>query len=129
MQFVTTYFAESPDHECIISKPLLGISRPPLHPYYHMYDLLAIPALTDPGDTINQYCTQFLRCTSSVIVDLRLLTPQQAYRNRLPKSYIDVVTTFTRNMYMIVFDDNHPPLSAVAPWKPHAMEYEEEVEG
>lgn len=49
---------------------------------------------------------------SPPFVSLTVLTPQQAYHDRLPQDYIDSLTTFTRNIYAFFVSGNHPPCSA-----------------
>lgn len=66
----------------------------------------------DPGDAGNPFYTPFTGRTSSALVYLNFLTPQQGYQNRLPQDYIDDPTTFTTDLYMFVVDDNRLPRSA-----------------
>lgn len=111
MQCDTNYVAERLDHAYLLVKPPLRLHRRLLHPDYQIDELLMISELNDPGDTSNLFSTPLLRGTSSALVTLNVLTTQLLYQNRLGKYYIDTLTTFKRNMYTFVVDDNYPTCS------------------
>lgn len=67
---------------------------------------------TDPCHTSNLFFTQFLCCTSSALVALKVLIRQNPYHNRLWQDYIEALRKFKRNMFTFVFYNNLPPLSA-----------------
>lgn len=108
MKFVTNNVSHHPDQKLVLLKPSFAFPRRLLHPDYEIDELLMMPTFSIPGDTANLFCTPFLHCTSSALVALNVLTPQQVYRNRLPQYSIDALTTFTGNMYTFFVDDNHP---------------------
>lgn len=111
LTLVRKYVTEHPDHECVLVKAPLALQRRLSRPYHQIDDILMITAFTNPGVTSNLFCTPFLCCTSSTLVALNVITPEQTYYNRLPQYYIYATKTYKRSMHTFIVDDNYPPRS------------------
>lgn len=108
MQFVTFAINYFPATEYVLVTSNLGAPRRLLYVDHQSDRYKILDAFKDLCDISNISCNPFLRCTSSAFVQLKVFTPQKAYHEELLEGYIDVLRTFTSNIYRLVVHDNHP---------------------
>lgn len=71
-----------------------------------------LSAFITPGDTADIFVTHLLRCTTTALDHLKMMTSHTAYHGEVPLAYVDAISAFTKNMYSMLIECVVPIRSA-----------------
>lgn len=74
MQSVTSYLEQRPAEEVVLVKLHLYLERHLLRPQIQIGDHKMFAALPQPDNTFNLFCIPFIRCMSTALVHLKVVT-------------------------------------------------------
>lgn len=75
----------------MLVKPSAGQTRSLLRPKHQIDITTMLSTSTTPVDTGNVFLTPFLRCTTTELVYIKVLTSQAAVYGAIPRIYIDEI--------------------------------------